>query len=76
MFLIAAITIFLGARVMPRVLITCPETLRTVYTGLSFDWNSFETVELEEQSIPCPHCGRLHSWRKADALLVADGGEG
>jgi hypothetical protein len=76
MFLIAAITYLLGARVMPRVLITCPETLRTVYTGLSFDWNSFETVELEEQSIPCPHCGRLHSWRKADALLVADGGEG
>jgi hypothetical protein len=61
---------------MPRVLITCPETQRPVYTGLNMDWNAFDTVELPEQTLVCPQCGRRHDWRKDDAVLVADGGEG
>lgn len=62
---------------MPRVLITCPVTEKPVYTGMNFDWETFEALELGEKSVVhCPECGRDHAWRRADAYLESDGGEG
>ncbi len=31
---------------MSQVLITCPETGRPVYTGLNYEWPSFESADL------------------------------
>jgi endogenous inhibitor of DNA gyrase (YacG/DUF329 family) len=61
---------------MPQVLINCPETGRPVYTGMSYDWFSFDAAVLVEPSFKCPQCGHTHSWKKTDAYLRADGGEG
>ena len=59
---------------MSQVLITCPETNRPVYTGLNFEWPSFESANLPPQSLKCPLCGKVHEWAKTDAYLRADGG--
>ncbi len=61
---------------MARVMITCPETHTPIYTGLNFDWFSFESIEFCELPLHCPNCGMDHEWRKEEAFLVADGGEG
>ena len=61
---------------MPRVLIQCPETGRPVYTGMNFDWLTFDSLQLGEKSIDCPECGKRHVWTRQDAILQADGGEG
>ena len=60
---------------MPQVMIMCPETGKPVYTGMNFDWWSFESVQLPKSSIACPKCGEVHEWEKTDAFLQADGGE-
>lgn len=56
------------------MLITCPETGKPAYTGLNFDWITFDAMELGEQSFNCPACDQRHSWTKEDAYLRADGG--
>ena len=33
---------------MARVMITCPKTNAPVYTGLNFDWFSFESTDFCE----------------------------
>ena len=60
---------------MPRVMITCPETEKPVYTGMNFDWFSFESTKIALKSIFCPNCGKEHSWGRNDAYLESDGGE-
>ena len=59
---------------MSQVLITCPETGRPVYTGLNFEWPTFESTDLPKQTLKCPLCGKVHEWAKTDAYLRADGG--
>lgn len=59
---------------MPQVFVYCPETEKPVYTGLNFDWFTFEGLEIGEQSLDCPVCGKTHSWTREDAFLRADGG--
>ena len=59
---------------MSRLLITCPETGKPVYTGLNMEWLNLEASELGENVLDCPACGRRHSWTKQDAFLMADGG--
>ncbi len=59
---------------MSQVLITCPETGRPVYTGMNFEWSTFETLDLPEQSLKCPECGKIHAWTKSEAFTRADGG--
>jgi len=59
---------------MSQVLITCPETGRPVYTGLNFEWPTFESTDLPKQALKCPLCGKVHEWAKDDAYLRADGG--
>lgn len=60
---------------MSRVMILCPETDKPVYTGMNFDWYTFESTRIAEKSVVCPACGQEHSWGRTDAYLVADGGE-
>jgi len=55
-------------------MIECPETGEPVYTGMTFDWPSFENVKIGEKSIRCSHCGDEHIWKRPDAYLEEDGG--
>lgn len=59
---------------MPRVMITCPETGKAVYTGSRFSWQTFDSTKIGERSIKCPYCGQEHVWRRADVELDEDGG--
>lgn len=58
---------------MARVMITCPDSGKAVYTHLNFNWSSFDSADIGEQSTECPECGKLHRWRKSDAYLEEDG---
>jgi hypothetical protein len=51
------------------VLIECPATHKMVYTGVNLNWNSFEATKIGEQSVPCPRCGEVHRWTRADAII-------
>ena len=61
---------------MARVMITCPETGKPVYTHLNFEWNTFESTRIGERTIECRECGKIHTWRRVDADLDEDGGGG
>ncbi|NQU62049.1 MAG: hypothetical protein HQ512_13035 [Rhodospirillales bacterium] len=59
---------------MARVMIECPETGEPVFTGMTFDWPSFENVKIGEKSVRCSVCGDEHFWKRPDAYLEEDGG--
>lgn len=59
---------------MSRVLITCPETGKPVYTGLNMEWLNLDASQLGEYELDCPECGKRHRWTKRDCRLMADGG--
>ena len=61
---------------MARVIIPCPETGKRVYTGMNFDWSTFEALEIGKQSFRCPQCRNWHTWTRRDADLVSDGAGG
>ncbi len=57
---------------MARVMITCPETGKPIYTGMSFDGITFEASQLIEKSVLCPECAQVHIWNKQDAYLESE----
>ncbi len=57
---------------MARVMITCLESWKPIYTGMSFDEITFETTPLTDQSVLCPECGRVNAWNKQDAYLESE----
>ena len=59
---------------MARVMIHCPETGKPVFTGMTFDWSSFETTRIGIRSVRCSECGEKHTWMRRDAYLDEDGG--
>jgi len=58
---------------MSQAFIMCPDTGRRVYVGLNFEWLQLDAIELEEQDLICPICGKTHRWSKQDVMLQADG---
>lgn len=57
---------------MARVMITCPESGKPIYTGMSFDEITFETSQLTDKLVLCPECGQAHTWNKQDAYLESE----
>jgi endogenous inhibitor of DNA gyrase (YacG/DUF329 family) len=55
---------------MSNVVIKCPQTGKTIPTGIAMDKVSFESATLTNNSFgPCPACGRRHTWDKRDAWV-------
>ena len=55
---------------MTRVLITCPQTKHSIFTGMDMSPDDFERAEIGEQTMKaCPACGQKHVWSKSDATL-------
>jgi hypothetical protein len=52
------------------VMTTCPVTRKPVSTGIVMDKESFASSTLLNNSVSCPHCGRIHTWSKQDAYIA------
>lgn len=60
---------------MPRVLITCSNCERKLYTGLTLEsWFVFDWVDVQSATTVCRACGTENTWDKSDTFLEADGG--
>ena len=57
---------------MPEVQIECPETGRTIGTGVAMPESVFESVTLTGNETDCPYCERTHAW---DEVSVVSHGE-
>ncbi len=57
---------------MARVMITCLESGKPIYTGMSYDEITFETIQFIGKSVLCPECGRVHAWTKQDAYIESE----
>jgi uncharacterized Zn finger protein len=54
---------------MSRVMIRCAESGEAVPAGMRLDAASFQTSDLSEQTVRCPHCGHVHTWSAKDAWI-------
>jgi endogenous inhibitor of DNA gyrase (YacG/DUF329 family) len=54
---------------MGAISIRCPTTGKPVDTGMSMEPESFYRSVLTGNSVRCPHCGALHIWSKAEAII-------
>lgn len=54
---------------MPMVMIRCPKTGKDAPTGISMDKKSFESSQMSNNQLKCPHCGEMHVWSKAQAFV-------
>ena len=54
---------------MADVMIKCPKTGVPVPTQIGMDFESFKSSEMTDNTFgPCPSCGEMHTWSKADAF--------
>jgi len=58
---------------MPRLLIECPDTHKMIYTGLNFNWETLESASLDDETLPCTECGKVHHWTSKDVILDETG---
>jgi hypothetical protein len=54
---------------MAFVTITCPQTGGQIPTGIETDEATFQRLPDTPSHLQCPHCGQIHTWSKADAVL-------
>jgi predicted RNA-binding Zn-ribbon protein involved in translation (DUF1610 family) len=60
---------------MGALLIKCPDTGRTVSTGIEIEPETFVQLPDVSARMRCPACGKHHIWRKAQAWLDGFGSE-
>jgi len=53
----------------PNVVFTCPNTGKTVPTGISMDEHTLATATLSGNFVYCPHCRQTHVWSKEQARV-------
>lgn len=53
----------------PNVVFTCPNTGKTVPTGISMDEQTLATATLSGNFVYCPHCRQTHVWSKEQARV-------
>jgi len=59
---------------MFQVMIRCPVTGRAIQTGLTADPKTWKDRHIGLNSVSCPECKQIHTWRKKDAHLEGQGG--
>lgn len=58
-----------GIEVAPgELMILCPVTGKPLLTGMILNKASFDVIEIDANSVKCPHCFQIHKWNKADVL--------
>ena len=62
---------------MGKLMIRCPSTGRTIFTGRYIDPQAFRTTPVFFSNTYCPHCRVTHEWFAKDAWVCdSDGSEG
>ncbi|HEY6206010.1 MAG TPA: hypothetical protein VIW21_07585 [Chthoniobacterales bacterium] len=51
------------------LLVRCPSTSRLTDTGRTIEEKLWSAAKVKRQSFTCAHCGKVHSWEKADVVL-------
>jgi hypothetical protein len=51
------------------LLVRCPSTSRLTDTGRTIDEKLWPTAKVKAQKFTCTHCGKVHTWAKADVVL-------
>jgi hypothetical protein len=55
---------------MERLYFVCPKTGRTVDVGIESELQTLLRIRSKYLRTACPHCGKTHEWRVADAQLA------
>lgn len=51
------------------VMIKCPNTGKSVATGMEIDPAAFDSTEFGDMHLECPECPEIHPWNQEDAFL-------
>jgi hypothetical protein len=51
------------------LLVRCPSTSRLTDTGRTIEEKLWPAAKVKRQKFTCAHCGKIHSWEKADVVL-------
>ena len=51
------------------LLVRCPSTSKLTDTGRTIEEKRWRTAKVKTQKFTCAHCGRVHTWSKADVIL-------
>jgi hypothetical protein len=54
---------------MGEILFTCPQTLKSVPTGLKAEWVVLHSLPPVAIPILCAACGQTHEWKRKDAWI-------
>ena len=57
---------------MPELLITCPNTNRSVETGIAMPKGPIADDTFQGNQVQCPHCGDTHAWSSTDVYFPGD----
>lgn len=53
---------------MAMLQIKCPKTGKPVDTGVDVAASAYKWVQMSENAVGCPHCGKVHTWGKSDVI--------
>jgi 5-methylcytosine-specific restriction endonuclease McrA len=51
------------------LLVRCPSTSRLTDTGRTVEEKLWAATKVKTQKFTCAHCGKVHTWAKADVVL-------
>ena len=51
------------------LLVRCPSTSKLTDTGHTIEEKLWSTAKVKRQKFTCNHCGKIHTWEKADVVL-------
>jgi len=54
---------------MKSLLVRCPSTSKLTDTGRTIEEKRWSAAKVKTQKLTCAHCGKVHSWSKADVVL-------
>ena len=54
---------------LKSLLVRCPSTSKLTDTGRTIEEKLWAAAKLKRQKFTCTHCGKIHSWEKADVVL-------
>jgi hypothetical protein len=54
---------------MGEILFTCPQTLKSVPTGLKAEWVVLHSLPPVAIPMLCTACGQTHQWKRKDAWI-------